>query len=74
MDKDGFRPVTASSRYILADCEWLQVVMVGLGGLQMVLCEWFWVVVNSFGCLEMILGGFRWFSVIYSFSSYGEIC
>ena len=28
---------------------------------------------NSFGCLEMILGGFRWFSVTYSFSSYGEI-
>ena len=28
---------------------------------------------NSLGCLEMVLGGFRWFSVIYSFSSYGEI-
>ena len=33
----------------------------------------FWMVVNDFGCLEMVLGGFRWFSVICSFSSYGEI-
>ena len=31
------------------------------------------MVVKSFGCLDMILGGFRWFSVICSFSSYGEI-
>ena len=31
MDMNGFRPVTARSRYILADCGWLRVVMVGLG-------------------------------------------
>ena len=35
--------------------------------------EWFWITVNSFGCLKLVLGGFRWLSVICSFSSYGEI-
>ena len=29
---------------------------------------------DGFGCLQMVLGGFRWFSEIYSFNSYGEIC
>ena len=28
---------------------------------------------NGFGCLQMVLGGFKWFSVIYSFSNYSEI-
>ena len=39
----------------------------------MFLDEWFWMVVDGFGCLQMVLGGFRWFSEIFSFSSYGEI-
>ena len=39
----------------------------------MFLGEWFWMIVDGFGCLKMVLGGFRWFSVIYSFTSYGEI-
>ena len=30
--------------------------------------------VDGFGYLQMVLGGFRWFSEIFSFSSYGEIC
>ena len=47
--------------------------MGGLGGLQMFLGEWFWMVVDGFGCLQMALDGFRWFSVICSFSSYSEI-
>ena len=39
----------------------------------MFLGEWFWMIVDGFGCLQIVLGGFRWFSVICSFSSYGEI-
>ena len=39
----------------------------------MFLSGWFWMVVDDFGCLQMVLGEFRWFSEIYSFSSYGEI-
>ena len=39
----------------------------------MFLGEWFWMVVDGFGCLQMVFGGFRSFSVICSFSSYGEI-
>ena len=31
------------------------------------------MIVNGFGCLEMALGGFRWFSMVCSFSSYVEI-
>ena len=31
------------------------------------------MVVDGFGCLQIDLGGFRWFSEICSFSSYGEI-
>ena len=38
----------------------------------MFLGEWFWMVVDGFGCFQMALGGFRWFSVICSFSSYSE--
>ena len=34
---------------------------------------WFWVVVDGVGCMQMGLGRFRWFSVICSFSGYGEI-
>ena len=34
---------------------------------------WFGIVVDGFWCLQMVLGGFRWFVVISSFSSYGEI-
>ena len=55
MDMNGFRPVAASSRYILADC------------------GWFWVVMVCLGCLQMVFGGFRWFSEICNFNSYGEI-
>ena len=47
--------------------------MVGLVGLQMLLYGWFWMVADGFGCLQMVLSGFRWFSEIFSFSSYGEI-
>ena len=47
--------------------------MVGLGGLQMLLHGWFWMVADGFGCLQMVLSGFRWFSEIFSFSSYGAI-
>ena len=43
------------------------------GWLQMFSGEWFWTAVDGFGCLQMVLGGFRWFSEIFSFSSYGEI-
>ena len=39
----------------------------------MFLSGWFWTVVDDFGCLQMVLGGFRGFSGIYSFSTYGEI-
>ena len=39
----------------------------------MFLCGWFWVSVDGFGYLQMVSGGFRWFSEIYSFSSYSEI-
>ena len=39
----------------------------------MFLGEWFWMVVDGFGCLQMVLGGFRCFSVICSFNSYGDI-
>ena len=39
----------------------------------MFLGEWFWMIVDGFGCLQMVLGGFRWFSVFCSFSSYREI-
>ena len=38
----------------------------------MFLGEWFWMVVDGFGCFQMALSGFRWFSVICSFSSYSE--
>ena len=37
------------------------------------LSEWFWIIVDGFGCLQMVLSGFMWFSLIFSFSSYGEI-
>ena len=47
--------------------------MVGLGWLQIFLREWFWKIVDGFGRLQMALGGFRWFWVIFSFSSYVEI-
>ena len=47
--------------------------MVVLGWLQMFLGESFWIIVDGFGCFQMALGGFRWFSVICSFSSYGKI-
>ena len=30
------------------------------------------VVVDGFGCFQIVLGGFKWFSMSYSFSSYGE--
>ena len=39
----------------------------------MFLGGWLWMVVDGFGCLQIDLGGFRWFSEICSFSSYGEI-
>ena len=39
----------------------------------MFLSGWFWMVVDGFGCVQMVLSGFRWFSEIYRFSSYGEI-
>ena len=29
--------------------------------------------VDGFGCLQIVLNGFRWFSEICSFSSYGKI-
>ena len=29
--------------------------------------------VDGFGCLQIVLDGFRWFSEICSFSSYGKI-
>ena len=32
------------------------------------------MVVDGLGYFQMVLGGFRWFSVICSFSSYGKIC
>ena len=47
--------------------------MVGLGLLQMFLSRCVWMAVDGSGCLQMVLGGFRWFSEICSFSSYGEI-
>ena len=47
--------------------------MVDLGWLQMFLREWFWMIVDGFGPLQMALGGFRWFWVIFNFSSYVEI-
>ena len=31
------------------------------------------MVVDGFGCLQIVLGGFKWFSMAYSFSNYGEI-
>ena len=39
----------------------------------MFLGGWFWMVVDGFECLQIVLGGFRWFSEIFSFSSYDEI-
>ena len=42
MDMDVSRPVTASSRSILANCGGLLVVMVGLGCLQIVLGGFGW--------------------------------
>ena len=32
------------------------------------------MVVDGFGNLQIVLGGFKWFSMTYSFSNYGEIC
>ena len=32
-----------------------------------------WMVVDGIGCLQIVLGGFKWFSIIYSVSSYGGI-
>ena len=49
------------------------MVIVDLRWSQMFLNEWFWMIVDGFGCLQMVLGGFRRFSVICSFSNYGEI-
>ena len=31
------------------------------------------MVVDGFGNLQIVLGGFKWFSMTYSFSNYGEI-
>ena len=39
----------------------------------MFLGGWFWMDVDGFGCLQIILCGFKWLSIIYSFTSYGEI-
>ena len=39
----------------------------------MFLGGWFWMAVDGFGCLQMVLGGFKCFSAISSFRSYGEI-
>ena len=36
-------------------------------------CGWFWAVMVCLGCLQMVFRGFRWFSEICNFSSYGEI-
>ena len=47
--------------------------MVSLGWLQMFLGWWFWIDMDEFGCLLIVLDGFRWFSEICRFSSYGEI-
>ena len=48
--------------------------MISLRWLHLFLRGWFWMAVDGFGYLQMVLGGFRWFSEIFSFSSYGEIC
>ena len=55
------------------DFEWPSVVMVALGRLQIFLSGSFWIVVYGFGCFQIVLGGFRRFSEMGSFSSYGEI-
>ena len=71
---DGSRPFTACSRQILDDCRWFRVVVLGLVWLLMFLGGWFWMVVDGFGCLQIVLRGFKWLSMIYNFTSYGDIC